>query len=107
MSFIKFENIVKLFTKYWEKFLVTGVSYTLLLAAINTEVFREVEERAVYRMNKDQGVTVRRDQTGNILVDIPQIPDDLDDLDPALPAEVQKAMQQAVEDGEAGGDPQR
>ena len=34
MSFIKFENIVKLFTKYWEKFLVTGVSYTLLLAAI-------------------------------------------------------------------------
>lgn len=34
MSFIKFDNIVKLFTKYWEKFLVTGVSYTLLLAAI-------------------------------------------------------------------------
>ena len=34
MSFIKFENIIKLFTKYWEKFLVTGVSYTLLLAAI-------------------------------------------------------------------------
>ena len=34
MSFIKFENIVNLFTKYWENFLVTGVSYTLLLAAI-------------------------------------------------------------------------
>lgn len=40
MSFIKFENIVKLFTKYWEKFLVTGVSYTLLLAAITVGVRR-------------------------------------------------------------------
>jgi two-component system, LytTR family, sensor kinase len=94
--------------RLWLRFAVAFVAAlpaSLLLAAINTEVFREVEERAVYRMNKDQGVTVRRDQTGNILVDIPQIPDDLDDLDPALPAEVQKAMQQAVEDGEAGGDP--
>ena len=29
-----YKRQVKLFTKYWEKFLVTGVSYTLLLAAI-------------------------------------------------------------------------
>lgn len=34
MSFISFDNIVKILTKYWDKFLVDGVGYTLLLSAI-------------------------------------------------------------------------
>lgn len=34
MTFISFDNIVKLLTKYWDKFLIDGVSYTLALAAI-------------------------------------------------------------------------
>ena len=28
------QNIVKLFIKYWDKFLITGLEYTLSLAAI-------------------------------------------------------------------------
>ena len=34
MSFISFDNIVKILTKYWDKFLIDGVGYTLLLSAI-------------------------------------------------------------------------
>lgn len=82
---------------------IAALPASLLLAVINTEVFREVEERAIYRLNQEQGVTVRRDQTGNILVDVPQLPDDLDELDPGLPREVRKAMERAAEgEGEGG-----
>ena len=28
MSFISFDNIVKILTKYWDKFLIDGVGYT-------------------------------------------------------------------------------
>lgn len=34
MTFISLDNIIKLFSKYWDKFLIDGVSYTLLLSAI-------------------------------------------------------------------------
>lgn len=34
MTFISFANIIKLLTKYWDKFLIEGVSYTIALAAI-------------------------------------------------------------------------
>ena len=34
MTFISFDNIVKILTKYWDKFLIDGVGYTLLLSAI-------------------------------------------------------------------------
>ena len=92
----------------WVRFgvaFVAALPASLLLAAINTEVFREIEERAIYRLNQEQGVTVRRDQTGNILVDVPQLPDDLDDLDPGLPREVKKAMERAGRKGSAEGEP--
>jgi len=84
---------------------VAALPASLLLAVINTEVFREVEERAIYRLNQEQGVTVRRDQTGNILVDIPQIPDDLEELDPGLPSEVRKAMESAATGEGQEGEP--
>ena len=92
----------------WVRFgvaFVAALPASLLLAVINTEVFREVEERAIYRLNQEQGVTVRRDQTGNILVDVPQLPDDLDDLDPELPREVKKAMERAGRKGSTEGEP--
>ena len=34
MSFISFDNIIKILTKYWDKFLIDDVGYTLLLSAI-------------------------------------------------------------------------
>ena len=34
MNFISLDNIIKLLTKSWDKFLIDGVSYTLLLSAI-------------------------------------------------------------------------
>lgn len=84
---------------------VAALPASLLLAVINTEVFREVEERAIFRLSQEQGVTVRRDQTGNILVDVPQIPDDLEELDPGLPGEVRKAMESAASGEGQDGEP--
>ena len=92
----------------WVRFgvaFVAALPASLLLAVINTEVFREIEERAIYRLNQEQGVTVRRDQTGNILVDVPQMPTNLDDLDPELPREVKKAMERAGREGGREGEP--
>ena len=40
MSFISFDNIVKILTKYWDKFLIDGVGYTLLLSAITVSSAR-------------------------------------------------------------------
>ena len=34
MKFIDFEKLAALFLKYWDKFLISGVEYTLALAAI-------------------------------------------------------------------------
>ena len=34
MKFIDFEKLTALFLKYWDKFLIDGVEYTLALAAI-------------------------------------------------------------------------
>ena len=34
MSFISFDNIIKILTKYWDKFLIDGVGYTPPLSAI-------------------------------------------------------------------------
>ena len=41
MKFIDFEKMAALFLKYWDKFLIDGVEYTLALAAI-TVVFGAV-----------------------------------------------------------------
>lgn len=93
--------------RLWLRFAVAflaALPASLLLAAINTEVFREVQERAVYRINKEQGVTIRRDQTGNILVDVPQVPDEIDEMDSALPGDGSNAQQEATAPKTAGGD---
>ena len=38
MKFIDFEKLTALFLKYWDKFLIDGVEYTLALAAITVGV---------------------------------------------------------------------
>ena len=94
--------------RLWVRFgvaFVAALPASLLLAVINTEVFREVEERAMLRLSEEQGVRVRRDQTGNILVDVPQIPEDLDELDPALPPAVEEAIKHAGRAGSSDGEP--
>ena len=42
MKFIDFEKLAALFLKYWDKFLIDGVSYTLALAAITVAFWRGV-----------------------------------------------------------------
>jgi len=76
---------------------VAALPASLLIATINTEIFRDVEVRAVERMGKDSGVIVRQDTAGNILVDIPDMPEV---IDPALPGDVQKALKEAQEVGQ-------
>ncbi|GGD60288.1 sensor histidine kinase [Croceicoccus mobilis] len=83
--------------RLWIRFAVAFVAAlpaSLLMGVINIEVFRDVEQRAVNRITEEQGVRVRRDDSGNILVDVPQVPRK-EDLDPALPPSVLKALDEA------------
>ncbi|AKM11945.1 sensor histidine kinase [Croceicoccus naphthovorans] len=65
---------------------------SLLIAAINSNVFRAYEERAVAKMSEESGVRIRQDTAGNILVDIPDTPYE---IDPSLPRDIKKAMEEA------------
>jgi two-component system, LytTR family, sensor kinase len=47
---------------------------SLLIAAVNQSVFAEVESKMVTKVGEKQGVTIRRDESGNMLVDVPDPP---------------------------------
>jgi hypothetical protein len=47
---------------------------SLLVAAINAAVFADMEEKVVSSIGEKQGVRIRRDEAGNVLVDVPDLP---------------------------------
>lgn len=47
---------------------------SLLVAAINAAVFADLEEKMVASIGEKQGVRIRRDEAGNVLVDVPDMP---------------------------------
>lgn len=53
----------------------------LLLAFINQQAFADIESRTMKKIGEEQGVSIRRDEAGNLLVDISGMP-----LPPAPPA---------------------
>lgn len=64
MKFIDFEKLAALFLKYWDKFLIDGVSYTLALAAI-TVAFGAVFghfERKMKKADRNNGYGRKRKQ---------------------------------------------
>ena len=50
---------------------------SLLVASINAAVFADMEEKMVASIGEKQGVRIRRDEAGNVLVDVPDIPLDV------------------------------
>ncbi|MDR7102147.1 histidine kinase [Croceicoccus sp. BE223] len=55
---------------------VAAVPASLLLAFINQKAFADVEAKIVRSVGQDQGVRIRRDEAGNLLVDVPGVPGD-------------------------------
>ncbi|MCA1661180.1 MAG: histidine kinase [Novosphingobium sp.] len=57
--------------------LILMLPASLLIAGINSVVFADMEEKVVSRIGEKQGVRIRRDEAGNVLVDVPDLPGDL------------------------------
>ena len=49
---------------------------SLLVASINAAVFADMEAKMVSSIGQKQGVRIRRDEAGNVLVDVPDMPGD-------------------------------
>jgi two-component system LytT family sensor kinase len=49
---------------------------SLLIASINAAVFADMEEKMVSSIGQKQGVRIHRDEAGNVLVDVPDMPGD-------------------------------
>lgn len=52
--------------------LVIALPASLLLAAINQWVFSDIENKVVAKIGERDGIRIRRDESGNVLVDVPQ-----------------------------------
>ena len=50
---------------------------SLLVASINAAVFADMEAKMVSSIGEKQGVQIRRDEAGNVLVDVPDMPGDI------------------------------
>ena len=55
---------------------------SLLVASINAAVFADMEEKMVSSIGEKQGVRIRRDEAGNVLVDVPDMPGDVPSSNP-------------------------
>ena len=64
--------------------LIVMLPAALLIATINSMVFADMEEKVIAKMGEAQGVRIRRDEAGNVLVDMPDMP-----AIPAMPAPVE------------------
>ncbi len=54
--------------------LIVMLPAALLVATINSMVFADMEEKVVNKIGEAQGVRIRRDEAGNVLVDMPDFP---------------------------------
>ena len=48
---------------------------SLFIASINAAVFADMEEKVIAGIGEKQGVRIRRDEAGNVLVDVPDMPE--------------------------------
>ena len=54
--------------------LIVMLPAALLIATINSMVFADMEEKVAAKIGEAQGVRIRRDEAGNVLVDMPDMP---------------------------------
>ena len=68
--------------------LIVMLPAAVLIATINSLVFADMEEKVVAKIGEAQGVRIRRDEAGNVLVDMPDMPI-ATPAAPAMPAPVE------------------
>jgi hypothetical protein len=54
--------------------LVVSLPASMLLAAINQWAFADIESQVVAKIGEREGISIRRDEAGNVLVDVPNMP---------------------------------
>jgi two-component system LytT family sensor kinase len=55
----------------WTAVMLAALPSALLLAQINKWTFADIEMAAVTKLGENQGISIRHDEAGNVLVDIP------------------------------------
>ncbi len=70
--------------------LIAAMPGALMIAQVNRWVFDSVEARVEEQMGKERGIALRRDDAGNLLVDIPRtrMDEDVDEAEEAVPQSV-------------------
>lgn len=78
--------ILRLFDEraLWAKIiaaLVVALPAAVLIAQANQTIFADIEAKVMEKMGERQGIRIRRDEAGNVLVDVPGLPGHYDDPD--------------------------
>jgi len=55
--------------------LVAALPASLMIAAVNQWVFADIENEVIAKIGEKEGLKIRRDESGNVLVDVPERPD--------------------------------
>lgn len=58
--------------------LILALPAAVLIAQANQMIFADVEARVIEKMGERQGIRIRRDEAGNVLVDVPGLPGQYD-----------------------------
>ena len=61
--------------------LVVALPAAVLIAQANQMIFADIEAKVIEKMGERQGIRIRRDEAGNVLVDVPGLPGHYDDPD--------------------------
>ncbi|MXO91441.1 sensor histidine kinase [Pontixanthobacter aquaemixtae] len=67
--------------------LILALPAAVLVAQVNQAAFWSVQDKITERMGKERGVGIRRDESGNIFIEVPQNRDAADSIDEELPAQ--------------------
>ncbi len=59
--------------------LVVALPAAVLIAQANQMIFADVEAKVMEKIGERQGIRIRRDEAGNVLVDVPGLPGQYDD----------------------------
>ena len=59
--------------------LLAALPAAVLIAQTNQMIFADIEAKVMEKMGERQGIRIRRDEAGNVLVDVPGLPGQYDD----------------------------
>ena len=82
----------------WAKILaalVIAMPGALMIAQVNQLAFADLEQQMIKKLGERQGISIRKDEAGNVLVDVPGIPGDIEAEGDAPPAPATITLQSA------------